>query len=268
MTDSRDFGRMALDLREALDTYSREELADLLTHIVRVYVIEGNSSVSMDGQASAGMQDMQNLSFAQVILRLQMSLPHEELRRLQVSGSRVWVESQGREIALTDDGPNEMPPDPEVIEAPPAPAPERSYEPDPWETGGRTAAPTPAPVAQNSESSPRVERVRAEPEPWGGTPSVSRRTTPGAVAPRSAMRDESATRTPGVTMEEVGSVQRPGLDLRTQPEAPARLPGAPPRRRRPSWSAEPTSDETTVPDRSKDEDVGDVSERFSLLELD
>jgi hypothetical protein len=261
MSESRDFGRMALELREALDQHSREELADLLTHILRTYVIEANASINLDTGPQPGLGELRGLSFAQLVLRLQMSLPHDELRKLQVSGSRVWVEEGGREMNLTawEEEAAELPPDEEVISPPrsgrrAAPEPESESEPDPWDAG-----------PSRREGPPRVERVEASPSPWSPPPAVTREAAPGVPAPR---RDAPS---PGVRVEEVGPVARPAAGLRgQQPNTSPRLPGeeARPGRRRPSWSDDPTSDEVPAPRGKGEAEVGDVSERFSMLELD
>lgn len=285
MTESRDFGRMAQELRQALDQYSREELADLLCHIMRTYVIEAGAPLELDTGPEPGLSELRSLSFAQLVLRLQMSLPQEELRRLEVSGSRVWVRDGQREIPLTQEEPEPEPvPDAEVIdreppraepprsaspqEAPARPAaPARSAEPDPWEApGGGWDPPTRDPEPAPAPAPPRVERVQAEPEPWRPAPAVTRQAAPGAIAPRSGDRPVSGRA--GISMEDMGQVSRPAAGLRGQADTSPRLPGQEQRpRRRPAWAAEPTVDEVPPPEPVED-DITETSERFSMLELD
>jgi hypothetical protein len=209
MTERRDFGLMAGEMREALEQYSREELADLLTHVVRVFVVEGQSPVQVDHEdAPAGLDELKGLTFAQLVLHLQMNLPHPELQRLRVSGPDVWAEADGAELRMTGsgvDGPAEEPPDADIIGAHDSP-------------GVFTqSAPTRRPFPSAPEPAPEPE----PPSPWDLPPPASR--------------------------QEAASIQRPDVSLRDPaPQAP------PPR----------------LPDPEPDEDIGDASDRFSMLELD
>lgn len=287
MTERRDFGRMALEMRESLDQYSREELADLLTHIVRVYVIEGSQGVSVEAPPSPGMDRLKQLSFAQLMLHLQMNMPHEELRKFQVSGQSVWIEDNGREIHLTATEPaQELPPDADMIApemvtppspravtpvaqpmaaAPPAPPSEpwgsrdeapRQAPADPWETRG-TSAPRQAPS-----------------EPWGSRDTAPRQAP--APAPVGLPRQRrQAPSGPGVTAQDAGRVQRPSVGLRDQSATQARLPSSnqspqnpPPRRVQNPWAEELRDDSPKSGNEKSTEEIGDVSGRFSMLELD
>ncbi len=210
MTERRDFGLMAQEMREALDQYSREELADLLTHVVRVFVVEGASPVQVDHQeAPAGMSELEGLTFAQLVLHLQMNLPHPELQRLRVSGRDVWAEARGVELQLTGDGSAESaeePPDADIISAHDGPGVFTQEAP----------ARRPFPSAA-SEPEPAPE----PPSPWDLPPPASR--------------------------QAAASIPRPDVGLRDPaPQVPA------PR----------------LPDSEPDEDIGDASDRFSMLELD
>ncbi len=315
MTERRDFGRMAAQMRSALDQYSREELADLLVHLTRAYVVEGNAPVSLDTSHGGGLDDLRDLSFPQLILHLQMNLPHEELRRFQVSGGRVWVEHQGREVALAGgEVALELPPDAELI-APELVEPRGGRREERGATGLREVPAARRDEATRREEStrredtarreettrrdleerwdepaPRVERVELRPELWDEpTPRVVREAAPGVVAPRreaptregAVTRESAAAVSSGVRVEDAGRVERPSVGLREQGDAsPRRPPTTQPAamtQRRAGWSSEPTSDEPRRPsqegakgkekDSAKDE-VGDVSGRFSMLELD
>lgn len=210
MTERRDFGLMAREMREALDHYSREELADLLTHITRVFVIEGASPVQVDHEAApSGLSDLEGLTFAQLVLHLQMNLPHPELQRLRVSGPEVWIESEGRDVRLTQvagDIPQEEPPDADIIGAHDSP--------------GVFTQSTPA--RRPFPSAPEPEPAAPEPPtPWDLPPPQSR--------------------------EEAAAIARPDVGLRD----PA-----------------PRAPEPRLPDPEPDDDIGDASDRFSMLELD
>ncbi len=263
VTQSRDFGQMAREMRASLDKYSKEELADLLTHLVRVYVVEGGASVSLDAGVSADWQQLRALSFSQLVLHLQMNLPHEELRGLHVSGARVWVEQGGVEISLTPGEESaEQPPDADVIEPTQEPVPAQ-----------RAGSPGVAIAVEPPATGP------VYPDRWDEPPVPVR----GAPRPRSSEH----TGSPGTTIEEVGRVQRPEVRLRNQPPSPpSRLPPPtagpgpsrrgetlpPPREERSderfSMPAIEEVREKFPPDQDPAEEVGEVSDRFSMLELD
>jgi hypothetical protein len=240
MTTPRDFGPLAGEIRHALENYERDELADLLTHIVRVFVIEGGSPKAEQQQTSAA-GDLSSLSFSQLILHLQMSLPHPELQRLRVSGARVWVESGNRTVDLTEVEQIEQPPDPVVD---PSPAPQSD---DPFSANDppfRDAAPAATGPTQPAWDDPSPQ--------------------PGAFRSRGARRS-----TPGTVAESAGRVDRPSVELRDE--------GAPPPSRQPPARSAPKkapardwlADEMAPNGGDDREDkVDDMSDRFSMLELD
>lgn len=268
MSERRGVGQMSEQMREAMEQYSREELMDLLSHIVRVYVVEGGSGagVSMES-APQGLSQLRELSFAQLVLHLQMNLPHEELRRLHVSGSRVWVSSsEGRELDLTEEAPLEAPPDPEVIEAP-APVDDEAR------------ARVPAQEAFGSRGARRggAPGVRAVDGPVVAAPLDREGASPPLGAPRArrAPRQDAAS-----VAQRAGQVARPDVGLRGEQPAPTpRLPPSSTReqrdwledmgvgRRQASPSNAPSPPADAPPESVKDE-VGEVSDRFSMLELD
>ena len=251
MSDRRDFSRNAQQMREALDQYSREELVDLLTHLVRVYVIEGDGGGPVEASAPAGLEAMRGLTFAQLVLHLQMNLPHEGLRQLQVSGGRVWVSEGGTEITLTAPPAPEAPPDAEMIERDP-------------------------PTRMSAEEAFGAGDVR---RPARGEVAVAGPVAPQATAPQARREGTPRPRTqvrqgPAATAREAARVERPGLGLRAQPQASPRQPPtalATPR----DWAAEmtPRRGQTSEPParepvEDEGDEVGEVSDRFSMLELD
>ncbi|MEO1266712.1 MAG: hypothetical protein AAFX99_01360, partial [Myxococcota bacterium] len=211
-TERRDFGPVAGQMREALEKYTREELADLLTHIVRVYVIEGKEPQLSEGGKVSPEESLKTLTFSQLILHLQMNLPHAELKRLRVSGERVWAERNGSEVLIAGEPQSdERPPDWDDIGGEPAQrsnpprapgvraatgpirrsAPEEPVVPAPGTPRRRRAEPevTPTSVAQESN---RVARpnvgLREEPTP------VAPRERP---APRDWFKDAGSSKTGG-----------------------------------------------------------------------
>lgn len=268
MSERRGVGRMTDQMREAMEQYSREELMDLLTHIVRVYVVEGGSGAGVSVEsAPQGLSELRGLSFAQLVLHLQMNLPHEGLRRLHVSGSRVWVSSsEGRELDLTEEAPLEAPPDPEVIE-PSAPVDEapRGRVPAQEAFGSRGARRGGAPGV-SAVDGPAVGAPRGRDE--GSAPL-------GAPRPRRAPRQDAAS-----VAQRAGQVARPDVGLRgEQPSSTPRLPPSSTREQR-DWledmgggrrqAAPPGSSPAPAEASSEavEDEVGEVSDRFSMLELD
>lgn len=265
MSERRGVGRMTDQMREAMEQYSREELMDLLTHIVRVYVVEGGGAGVSVESAPQGLSELRGLSFSQLVLHLQMNLPHEELRRLHVSGSRVWMSSSdGRELDLTEEAPLEAPPDPEVIE-PSAPVDEspRARVPAQEAFGSRGARRGGAPGV-SAVDGPVVAAPQGREE--GSAPL-------GAPRPRRAPRQDA-----GSVAQRAGQVARPDVGLRgEQPSSTPRLPPSSTREqrdwledmgggRRQAASSGPSPAEASS--ESVEDEVGEVSDRFSMLELD
>jgi hypothetical protein len=158
MSISRSFGPVAEQMKEALEQYSKEELVDLLTHIVKTYVVEGTNPQKSGGTTRSGEEHLATLSFTQVILHLQMHLDHREWSMFTVSGNNVWVSCAGQRLNLTG-GPGPIPPVParSELEPPPEGAPAEASEP----------------VEETAPQSP--EAVPREPEPFSDDVEASER---------------------------------------------------------------------------------------------
>ncbi len=252
MSDRRDFGRNAKQMREALEQYSREDLLDLLTHLVRVYVIEGDGGggvgVETEPSSSMGLEALSELTFAQVVLHLQMNLPHEALRQIQVSGERVWVTSGGVEIDLVERRPQEAPPDAEMIERD-LPTRESVGE----DFGQRDVRePTRGERAVTGPVVPEAEPVAEPVAPREGTPRSR----------------QSVGQTPSTTARDAGRIPRPSSGLRGQPSTLRTPPPAADQDRDAGPSPRRGGSESLGDSGQEGEDVGDISDRFSMLELD
>lgn len=116
MTSSRSFGPVAEQMKVALEKYSKDELIDLMTHIVKTYVVEGILPLQPETPQQSGEEQLAKLSFPQLILHLQMRLDHREWSAFSVSGTDVWVAAGGNRVNVTG-GQSPLPPAP-------APAPE------------------------------------------------------------------------------------------------------------------------------------------------
>jgi hypothetical protein len=169
---SRSFGPVADQMKAALERYSKEELIDLMTHIVKTYVVEGTLPLKPEVGARAGAEQLTSLSFPQLILHLQMQLDHREWAAFSVSGEDVWVASGGQRINLTN-RPTSLPPAP-----PPAAEPQASpppTAPPAGSRGARPSTPTPSDDQPAAPPSPPARNRPGEPEPFSEDVQASER---------------------------------------------------------------------------------------------
>ena len=89
MPERPDLRKIAGDIREALNTYPREALVDILTYVFQAYVVEGAPVVA--APAPERLQELEGQSFAEVIQTLQLRLDLPELSLFDVSSGRVSV---------------------------------------------------------------------------------------------------------------------------------------------------------------------------------
>lgn len=101
MSSSRSFGPVAEQMKGALQKYSKDELVDLMTHIVKTYVVEGTLPLRTEGDDRRSEEELARLSFPQLLLHLQMRLDHREWSAFSVSGEDVWVSIGGQRLNLT-----------------------------------------------------------------------------------------------------------------------------------------------------------------------
>jgi len=108
-------------MKDALQKYSKDELIDLMTHIVKTYVVEGTLPLAPDsGATRSGEEELARLSFPQLVLHLQMHLDHREFSAFSVSGNDVWVSMGNQRINLTTRQ-NAPAPAPDPVPDPPPP---------------------------------------------------------------------------------------------------------------------------------------------------
>src|SRR5437762_3277290 len=89
---------LAGEIREALERFPREALVEILTYVFKEYVVEGPAPI---GSAPAILRDeLDGMSFADLIRSLQLWLDLPELALFEVQGERVLVKIGGRQIAL------------------------------------------------------------------------------------------------------------------------------------------------------------------------
>ena len=188
MSDRHDLRRQTREIREALSRFEPEQLVDILTHIFRQYVMDGAAAPA----SSVTLQDeLQGLSFAQLIERLQLRLDLPELRLLEVAGGRVSCRVEGRLVPLVV--PDARAPEPlpamrgnniQQIQLTVQPLPAAAPPPAAPGTETReTAVPGVAPVGHSGSARPDGTARQAPPRAAAGAP---------AAPPRRAARRSAA----------------------------------------------------------------------------
>ncbi len=233
MPERPDLRQIAVDIRAALDGLDRDSLADILTYVIKEYVVEGPPPLRM--QETEQMSDLAGKSFAELITALQTRLDVPELSLFVVEGDQVKVRIDGVPTALSVAQP---------VHARAASAP------DPAPSPARAAAPE-EPLDRRSVGE-AVARGRGDlvgqsrgvieaPPPRPGGLRVSGR--PAASPP--------------------ASTPAPSPTAAPQPAAtPAQAAPTPPQ------SAQPAGKPGEEPPKPEPGDDDDASIRFSLLELD
>ena len=196
MSDRHDLRRQTREIREALSRFEPEQLVDILTHIFRQYVMDGAAAPA----SSVTLQDeLQGLSFPQLIERLQLRLDLPELRLLEVTGTRVMARVEGRLVPL--EVPDARAPEPlpvmrvnniQQIQITAQPVTAAA-------TAAATNAPSPSVGTQSQELPSAVPGVRPVGHSGSGRPDGTASQTaarPGAATARSATPG-AAARPPG-----------------------------------------------------------------------
>jgi len=93
MPSRPDLRELASNVKEAFGDLDRETLVEILTFVVKEYVVEGPPPMLIH-QAET-LADLKNASFAQIILALQTRFDHPELQMFAVDGDQVSVRVGG-----------------------------------------------------------------------------------------------------------------------------------------------------------------------------
>lgn len=198
MPSRPDIRDLATNVRDAFADADRDTLLDVLTFVVKEYVVEGPPPMLIH-QAET-LSDLKNMSFGQLIAALQTRFDHPELAMFVVDGEGVGVRINGvvqpllaraaaAPASFVDTRPQAAAPPPapgvRVVEAtlaprPPAPAP-------------APAAPPAAPARPAGEAPPPSRGLSIRGRPSGGdapapagpapAPAAAPATTPPAPAP-------------------------------------------------------------------------------------
>ncbi len=172
MPERPDLRKIASDIKEALASYPREALADILTYVFQAYVVEGAPTVH--APPPERLQDLEGLSFAEVMQTLQLRLELPELSLFEVSAGRVSVRLGGELHPLV------LGADARRAAAAPLPSAQVAAAPV-----AAPAAPTPAPAAT---AAPRAAAAAAAEAPRPRGIAVN----PSGGAPRPAPQQAGA----------------------------------------------------------------------------
>ena len=100
-------------LSAAFEPYTKRELADMLAHVVKTYVVDGTTAQKPELGLMDLPRHLRDLSFTQLIAHLKMHLDLPELNLFTVSGGEVLVKLGGRDFSVSNP----------YASPPPAPAP-------------------------------------------------------------------------------------------------------------------------------------------------
>ncbi len=93
MPSRPDLRELAANVKEAFAEMDRDTLLEILTFVVKEYVVEGPPPMLV--HQTETLADLQGLSFAQLIAALQTRLEHPELAMFAVDGDQVSVRVGG-----------------------------------------------------------------------------------------------------------------------------------------------------------------------------
>src|SRR5580658_314147 len=182
----RDPRRQSREIREALERHDREQLIDILTHVFRHYVMQGDPPVV---HRAAPAEDFTGLSFAQIIEHLQLHSGASEFQLFEVQGGLVSLRVGGRLVPIEAQPVAQapLPAVPPPVAAPPPPAPA-----SPAAAPAQVSAPAPAP---RQPAQVRAVPIPAAPaRPAAPAPASPPAAPAAAAAPaqRPAAKDDAA----------------------------------------------------------------------------
>lgn len=168
MPSRPDLREIASNVKEAFADMDRETLLDILTFVLKEYVVEGPPPMLIH-QAET-LADLKNASFAQIIAALQTRFDHPELQQFAVDGDQVSVRVGGvMQPLLAPRG------GAQAAELPRPAAGVRVVETTLQNRPPQAAAPAPAPAPQPGQAPPpsRGLSVRGRPAGEGAAPPAA-----------------------------------------------------------------------------------------------
>ena len=137
-------------LREGLARYSKDELAELVVHLVSSYVLEGTQPFKPEAALVNVPRTLRELDFPGLVTELKRQLGLPELELLTVREGQVYVKLGGRDFVVSPNALVDVMPAREerAAAAPERPARERDE--------ARTDVPAPAPEPPRPQAPAKV----------------------------------------------------------------------------------------------------------------
>lgn len=178
MPSRPDLRELAANVKDAFGEMDRETLLDVLTFIVKEYVVEGPPPMLVH-QAET-LADLQGLTFAQLITALQTRLDHPELALFAVDGNQVSVRVGGvmQPIAAT-----RQPLAPAATELPRPAAGVRVVETTLQQRPPQAQPAAPSTPAQQGSAPPPARGLSVRGRPQGDAPAGAPPAQPAAQPP-------------------------------------------------------------------------------------
>lgn len=79
------------EIKAALERYSKEELVDLMEHLLRIYVLNEPVKLDTSLRKPETLRDLSGCTFAQILSQLQTSLELDELGKFRVTPYTTYV---------------------------------------------------------------------------------------------------------------------------------------------------------------------------------
>lgn len=142
-------------LRAALEAYDKAQLADMLAHVFKDYVLEAAPPLRVSGSVDDEVDALASLTFVDLIAQLKARLDLPELDLFRIENGRVLVSTGDGLVPVVAGSAREAEPvAPPAPEAPPAPAPEASGRDEPAASASPGPPPMPKPSADPPDDKP------------------------------------------------------------------------------------------------------------------
>ena len=179
MPSRPDLRELAANVKEAFGEMDRETLLEILTFVVKEYVVEGPPPMLVH-QAET-IAELQGLTFAQLIQALQTRLDHPELSMFSVDGDQVSVRVGGVMQPLLA---ARQPMGAQAAQPAAAPPPQPGVRVVETPLQQRPAAPVPAQTSGNAPPPARGLSVRGRPQGEGEAPPQPQQAQQPPAAPQ------------------------------------------------------------------------------------
>src|SRR5260221_2722691 len=158
MPERPDLRKIAADIKDALASYPREALVDILTYVFQAYVVEGAPTVH--ASQPERLTELEGLAFPDLIQALQVRLDVPELALLEVAGGRVSVRVGGELVPLAMSNEQRRAAAAPLTPAAPPPAPAAA-------PAAQAARPTPGVRVEETATAPRPRGISVNPSGGG-----------------------------------------------------------------------------------------------------